>query len=60
MVLCVRHDDSFDSDLARGEPDPQILTVLRALAVRPVPSLSPLTLPTDSFDVYGLSRSTTN
>jgi hypothetical protein len=37
MVLCVQYDEKFEADLAQGEPDPQILTVLRALTVSVLP-----------------------
>lgn len=35
MVLCLRYDDRFEADLVNGEPDGNILTVLRALTVSP-------------------------
>ncbi|GAA5883202.1 hypothetical protein JCM16303_007304 [Sporobolomyces ruberrimus] len=33
IILCVDYDENFDRDLAHGEPDSQILTVLRALTI---------------------------
>ncbi|GAA5839517.1 hypothetical protein JCM3766R1_003566 [Sporobolomyces carnicolor] len=33
MVLCLRYDDRFEADLVNGEPDGNILTVLRALTI---------------------------